>query len=167
MRVLSSFSFGIKFYLCYRSLNPDTMSELNDALYSKIQGLCSKGDEHAGNGNYAEALNQYWKAFDLVPEPKTSWEATTWILVAIGDANFLGKDFQAGMDNLSSAMHCPGAIGNPFVHLRLGQCQFELGNLDRSLDELTRAYAIEGEEIFEDDDPKYIQFLRSKIRMGQ
>jgi hypothetical protein len=27
-------------------------------------------------------------------------------------------------------MHCPGAIGNPFIHLRLGQAQFELGNLE-------------------------------------
>ncbi len=139
------------------------MSELNDALYAEIQGLCRLGDEQAEAGNYPAALKEYWRAFDLVPEPKTSWEATTWILVAIGDANFLGKDYQAGIDNLSSAMHCPGAIGNPFIHLRLGQCQFEAGNTTRAADELMRAYALEGEDIFEEDDPKYLQFLKTRI----
>jgi tetratricopeptide (TPR) repeat protein len=139
------------------------MGELNDVLYTQIQGLCRLGDEHAEEGNYPQALNKYWDAFDLVPEPKTSWEATTWILVAIGDANYLGKDFQAGVDNLSSAMHCPGAIGNPFIHMRLGQCQYEVGNMARAADELMRAYALEGEEIFEEDDPKYLQFLKTRI----
>jgi hypothetical protein len=28
------------------------------------------------------------KPWDLLPEPKTSWEAATWLLGAIGDANF-------------------------------------------------------------------------------
>lgn len=141
------------------------MSELNDELYSKIQGLCKQGDEQAEAENYPGALAHYWDAFDLLPEPKTSWEASTWILVAIGDANFLGKDYQAGVDNLSFAMHCPGAIGNPFIHMRLGQCQFEVGNTTRAADELTRAYALEGADMFEQEDPKYLAFLGTKIRM--
>jgi hypothetical protein len=33
----------------------------------------------------------------LLPEPQTDWEAATWILAAIGDANFLGDDFTAGL----------------------------------------------------------------------
>lgn len=143
------------------------MSELNEALHARIRDLSKTGDQHAENGNYPEALTGYWKAFDLIPEPKTQWEATTWLLVAIGDANFLGKDYQAGVDNLSNAMHCPGAIGNPFIHMRLGQCQFEVGNLERAADELTRAYALEGEEIFSNDDPKYLQFLKTKIQAAK
>lgn len=141
------------------------MTDLPDHIYNEIQALCRRGDTLAGDSNYPAALDAYWDAFDLIPEPKTSWEAATWILTAIGDANFQGKDFQAGVDNLSSAMHCPGAIGNPFIHMRLGQCQFELGNIERAADELTRAYAIEGEDIFEHEDPKYLDFLRTKIRM--
>lgn len=141
------------------------MSELNDELYSKIQDLCKQGDGQAEAGNYPGALDHYWEAFDLLPEPKTSWEASTWILVAIGDANFLGKDYQAGVDNLSFAMHCPGAIGNPFIHMRLGQCQFEVENTVRAADELTRAYALEGAGIFEQEDPKYLAFLGTKIHL--
>lgn len=33
-------------------------------------------------------------------------------------------------------MHCPNAIGTPFLPLRLGRCQFEPGVLDRAADEL-------------------------------
>ncbi|MBJ2172773.1 hypothetical protein JBL43_00895 [Aureibaculum sp. A20] len=139
------------------------MPELEDKTYLEIQDLSAKGDRLAEEGNFSSALENYWKAFDLVPEPKTDWDTTTWILTAIGDSNFLGNDFQAGVDNLSNAMHCPDAIGNPFIHLRLGQCQLEIGNLDRATDELTRAYALEGEAFFSKEAPKYIEFLKTRI----
>ncbi|AIZ40976.1 tetratricopeptide repeat protein [Cellulophaga baltica] len=139
------------------------MKTLDENLHLEIEKLSEQGDAFAETGNYSDALTAYWNAYDLVPEPKTEWEATTWILVAIGDANFLGADFQAGLENLSNAMHCPNGIGNPFIHLRLGQCQLETGNLERAADELTRAYALEGEALFADDDPKYFEFLKTKI----
>src|SRR5579863_5981528 len=116
------------------------MAELEDEAHKRIQDLCSRGDALAEKSDYASALELYWAAWDLLPEPRTDWEAATWILAAIGDANYLGGDYVAGRDNLSMAMHCPQAIGNPFLHLRLGQCQYELGNLDRAADELARAY---------------------------
>jgi len=47
-------------------------------------------------------------------------------------------------------MRCPGAIGNPFIHFRHGQCQFELGDLERAADELMRAYLGTGRKIFDE-----------------
>ena len=140
------------------------MAELSDETHAQIQQLCAEGDQLAKAKRYADALKPYWAAWDLLPEPQTDWEAATWILVAIGDANFLSSDFVAGRDNLSQAMHCPDAIGNPFIHLRLGQCQFELQALDRAADELMRAYMGAGPDIFKDEDPKYLQFLQSKAK---
>jgi len=139
------------------------MTELADALHAKIQSFCEKGDALAEDGSYAAALEQYWAAWDLLPEPKTDWEAATWILTAIGEANFIAGDFTAGRDNLSVAMRCPGAIGNPFIHLRLGQCQFELGDLDRAADELARAYMGAGADIFDGAD-KYFAFLKTRLQ---
>src|SRR5262245_48365933 len=138
------------------------MAELSDEVHDRIEALCKKGDALAESGKFSAALKQYWAAWDLLPEPRTQWEAATWLLGAIGDANFLSGDFAAGRDNLSMAMHCPDAIGNPFLHLRLGQCQFELGNLDRAADELTRAYMGGGAEIF-DDAEKYFAFLKTRL----
>jgi hypothetical protein len=42
--------------------------------------------------------------------------------------------------------------------------QFGLGNLGRAADELTRAYMGEGAKIFEGEDPKYFEFLKTKIK---
>ena len=78
--------------------------------------------------------------------------------------NFLNRDYEAGRDNLSVAMRCPGAIGNAFMHLRLGQCQFELSNFDRAADELVRAFLLEGEGLFAEEDNKFLQFVRSKLQ---
>jgi hypothetical protein len=139
------------------------MDQLSYDVHERIQSLCQKGDDLASTGTYQEALEKYWAAWDLLPEPQTNWEAATWILAAIGDANFLGGDFVAGRDNLSNAMHCPSAIGNAFLHLRLGQCQFELGNFLRANDELARAYMAGGAEIFANDDPKYFNHLKSVL----
>ena len=139
------------------------MNELTDQVHEQITSLSAKGDKLAEKGKYPEALKVYWEAWDLLPEPKTNWDAATWLLVAIGDANFLAEDYVAGKDNLSQAMHCPDAIGNPFIHMRLGQCQLELNNPDRAADELARAYMGGGHEIFEDDDKKYFEFLKTKL----
>jgi len=139
------------------------MAELQGETYERIQALCKQGDTLAENGKYSAALEQYRTAWDLLPEPQTEWEAATWILAAIGEANFLGGEYVAGRDNLTMAMHCPDAIGNPFLHLRLGQCQFELDNLDRAADELARAYLGAGSDIFEGAD-KYFAFLKARLK---
>jgi tetratricopeptide (TPR) repeat protein len=139
------------------------MLALTDDVHERIETLCAKGDVLAQNADYAEALENYCSAWDLLPEPQTEWEAATWILAAVGDANFLARDFSAGRDNLSMAMHCPGAIGNPFLHLRLGRCQFELGNLDQAADELARAYMGAGAEIFQGAE-KYFTFLKTRLQ---
>jgi tetratricopeptide (TPR) repeat protein len=136
--------------------------ELDDAVYAEIKDYCARGDVLAKEGDFPAALKQYWLAWDLLPEPKTEWGAATWILAAIGDANFLSGNFEAGRDSLGTAMHCPEALGNPFLHLRLGQCHFELGALDRAADELIRAYMGAGPEVFENDDRKYIEFLATR-----
>src|SRR5262245_51066190 len=140
------------------------MPELPQHVHTEIQRLCALGDEAAAQQQFAQALTSYWAAWDLLPEPQTEWEAATWILAAIGDANFLGRDYAAARDNLSTAMHCPDAIGIPFLHFRLGQSEFELGNLDRAADELTRAYMGAGEDIFEDAE-KYLAFLKTRIKV--
>ena len=140
------------------------MAKLSSTVHKQIQSLCEAGDDFADEGDYPAALEKYWAAWDLLPEPKTDHEAGTWILSAIGDANYLGGDFTAGRDNLSMAMHCPNAIGNPFIHLRLGQCEFELGNLDRAADELARAYMGTGAKIFDEEEDKYFAFLKTRLK---
>lgn len=137
--------------------------ELSDHVHERVQALSAQGDASAEQGRYHEALEKYVEALGLLPEPTTDWEAATWLLAAIGDAHFLAGDYEHARAALSDAMHCPDAIGNPFLHLRLGQSQFELGNLERAEDELTRAYMGAGPSIFKHEDPKYFEYLKSVL----
>ena len=138
--------------------------ELPKSVHVRITALSEQGDKLASQAKYREAILKYLEAMALLPEPKTQWQACTWLLAAIGDANFLGGNYEQAKVALSDAMHCPGAIGNPFIHLRLGQTQFELGNRSRAADELARAYMAEGKEIFSAENPKYFEFLKTVLK---
>jgi tetratricopeptide (TPR) repeat protein len=138
--------------------------ELPDDVFARITELCEEGNDLAEQGAFSEAVGMFQQAWDLLPEPAVQWEAATWILAALGDVYFLSGDYEAAREKLSLAMHAPGAIGNPFLHLRLGQVQFELGNEQRAADELARAYLQEGKKIFEGEDPKYLDFIKGKLR---
>lgn len=140
-----------------------SIMELSDQVHERVQALSAQGDASAEQGRYREAVDRYVEALGLLPEPITDWEAATWLLAAIGDAHFLAGEYEHARAALADAMHCPDAIGNPFLHLRLGQSQFELGNLERADDELTRAYMGGGPDIFEHEDPKYFAHLKTVL----
>ncbi len=139
---------------------------LDEDVQAAIAGHCKAGDTLAEAGRHEEAVKQYNKAWKLVPDPKNDWEASTWILAAIADACFsLGK-FKSARDALDYAMTCPGAIGNPFLHLRRGQVLFEQNEPDAAANELMRAFMAEGRDIFRNEDTRYLKFLASRADLG-
>ncbi len=159
MRALRTFLFGI---LILISINGVAV-ELSDKVYKEIEVLSEEGNRLADLGKYEEAKAKFLEAFKLLPEPATEWEACTWLLASIGDMSFSLGQFEKSKNAFNSAMHCPDAIGNPFLHLRLGQSQLELGNEDRAADELARAYMGAGTEIFKNENPKYFEFLKTVL----
>jgi tetratricopeptide (TPR) repeat protein len=135
---------------------------LDDGIHQQISTFCAEGNDLADENRHEAALEKFNAAWRLLPDPKSDWEAATWILAAIADSCFqLGK-FKSSKEALEYAMHCPGAIGNPFLHLRLGQTLFEAGDPDASANELMRAYMAAGADIFESEDGKYLAFLKTR-----
>ena len=124
--------------------------------------MCAEGDRLAELQRFEDAIARYSEAWALVPEPQNEWEAATWIIAAIADAFFLRGDRDEARDALDYAMTCPGALGNPFLHLRRGQVLFDAGELDAAADELMRAYMGAGPEIFAREDDRYLAFLRTR-----
>lgn len=51
------------------------------------------------------------------------------------------------------------------VHFNKGLCHFELGEYDQAADSFTRAYMLEGETIFQKQDAKYFDFLKTRIKL--
>lgn len=129
--------------------------DLDGPLASRITELCERGDDDVEHGRHDDAIAKYREALTLVPRPFYAWKASTWILTALGETLFFKKDYEAARDALNEAMSCHGAAGNPFLHLRLGQVELELGNRARARDELRRAFLRAGAEIFAGEDEKY------------
>jgi tetratricopeptide (TPR) repeat protein len=134
--------------------------ELQDDLYEEILSLCSEGDELVDTSKYDEAIELYLKALELVPSPKTDWEASTWIYTALGDTCFIKGDYKSAKNYLYDALNCPDGIGNPFILLRLGETLYEIKEAGKAKEYLLRAYMLEGYSIYEDQEEKYFALIK-------
>ncbi|CAH1191262.1 tetratricopeptide repeat protein [Paenibacillus sp. JJ-223] len=139
--------------------------QLSDSTYGEITALSKQGDDLVKAGDFEAGKNKYVKALRLLPENHQEWEAATWLYVAIGDVHFHMKNYDKAFKCFYNAVQCPKGVGNPYIHLRLGQLYYEQENLEKAADELTRAYMGAGIGIFMEDDPKYLEFLETKIEI--
>ncbi|MDI9273062.1 hypothetical protein [Stenotrophomonas sp. PFBMAA-4] len=126
--------------------------ELPDELYERITELSEQGNDLMDNEDPAGAIVSWSSALSLLPSPKEQWEAYTWLCASLGDAFFsLGKVAQS-FDCFMDAMNGPDGQVNPFILYRAGQCCEALGSRKQALDLLIRAYALDGEDIFDADE---------------
>ncbi|MDH5653070.1 MAG: tetratricopeptide repeat protein [Gammaproteobacteria bacterium] len=137
--------------------------ELDDEIYEKVKKLSKKGDDLFDGDRIEDAINEYNKALKLIPEPVYDWEASTWLFTAIGDAYWELADLNNAYDAFYEALRSPGGIGNPFIHLRVGQIDFEMGNVTKARDELIRAYMGAGKDIFKHENPKYFSVIEELV----
>ncbi len=136
------------------------MDALSNTLIKKINKFCDKGENLLDEGKFDEAITVFQEALNALPEPYIEWEISTMIVTAMGDAYFYKNDFQHALERFEEACLTPDGLNNPFVHLRLGQCYLETEQLDKAKTNLERAFRLEGDEIFEDENPKYLQFIK-------
>lgn len=140
------------------------MEVIEEHVYAQIESLSAEGNALAGAGSFVDAIFAFESALKLVPDPVYNWEASTWLFTAIGDVAFQSNDFPRAQEALREAALCPGALDNPFVRLRRGQVFFELGDLPKAAEELAAAYMLEGAVIFENEEPKYFEHLKTVLR---
>lgn len=139
------------------------MNTLDNETYSKMLEHSKKGDTLVEQGHAEDAINEYLRALNLLPDPVYKWEAATWLHTAIGDTYWMLKDYEQAYKAFQSALLGPDGLGNPFIHLRLGQIHCELGENNKARDELLRAYMGAGMDIFNGEDPKYYQAIEDLI----
>ncbi|QEL56446.1 tetratricopeptide repeat protein [Chromobacterium paludis] len=135
------------------------MTALPSILHEPVQALLDEGDELFDQGKFDAALARYQEAFEMLPLEVERWEASTWLLTAIGDTHFQMGAWRLGVETLALAMRCPEGAENPFILLRLGQCELELGREEAARELLKLAFSLGGDEVFEDEDDKYRAML--------
>jgi tetratricopeptide (TPR) repeat protein len=137
----------------------DEVKRLSAAVFAEVKAKGEEGARCLEEGDFRGAFKLFMEALNPLPEPKQQWNAAGWLLVALGENALRAGNYDAAEKPLEDAMYCPGTIGNPWVHLRLGQVRFELGQLELATDELARAYMGGGRDVFEGQDPKYFELV--------
>ena len=133
--------------------------DLPQKLYEEIEALSEAGNTMFDQDRYDLAILNWQQALDLVPEPRSDWDATLWLCASIGDAHYQNGQFALARVFLFDSMNAPGGASNPFVLFRIGQTEARLGNSTAAIDYLMRAYMLDGTDIF-DADPDGAEFLK-------
>ena len=132
-----------------------TDAELDAALSKQVREICQQGYQLFDQGDLSGAIRLFYSAWTRLPKPQTQWQEAGWVLTALGDGYFAKGDYESGRHALLSALHCPRAEGNPFIHLRLGQCYFELGDREAARQQFDRVRDNGGAELFDREPSQY------------
>jgi len=138
------------------------MMKLSENIQDRLDDLSVQGNELCDASKFDEAIQKWRGAMELLPEPRTDWEAYTWLSASIGDAQYHLGQFDAARDSFYDALNGSGGVANPFIYYRLGQSLVRLGDESRGLKNLLKAYMLDGEQIFfaDDDGEEYLKKLQ-------
>jgi hypothetical protein len=136
--------------------------DLEDAPLD-AETLFDLGEDCVDGEAFDQGLKHFQEAWEALPEPKDEQQLCIQILAAISDCHFHLGNWETCHDAMQHALRCGASAGNPFIRLRLGQSLYELGNEQEAANWLVPVYLTEGRGPFEDDDPKYLEFFRSRL----
>jgi tetratricopeptide (TPR) repeat protein len=137
-------------------------------VYEKIEQYCEQGNDLFDEDDFLGAIKIWQSAFDVIPDLNEDWNEAVWLKVSIGDSYYMIDEYQKSLDALLDALNYPEAIENPFIHFRVGQCHYQLGDKEQSQNALLKAYMLTGKEIFDDHEDEgefYYNFLSSNVQL--
>jgi tetratricopeptide (TPR) repeat protein len=145
----------------------NAQEELSEDIHDRVTELCEQGNDLFDRGDAKAAISVWREALQLLPEPRRRWDAAVWLHASIGEAQREDGDLNEALYSFQEAAASGDGYANSFVQLGLGTCLYDLGRQEESTDPLLRAYMAEGEEIFEDSEPKYLDYLRKRKLLDQ
>lgn len=122
-----------------------------------------EAERYEREGNLEKAVRLYISAFFQIPEPVTEADRMAEVCAKIGELSFQQRDARHALEYFTWAVQSKGGLGEPHIHLRLGQLRYERGEVQRARDELMRAYMGAGPEIFAAEDPRYYEAIRDVV----
>lgn len=126
----------------------DKAKTLFEKAYKLSFGKCFEGEDK----KYRKILSKAEKK-----------ELTNAERIKKADTEYLKKEYKKSLNFLFDCLNNNENFENAFLFLRKGQCHYELGEMKESADALTRAYILKGGEIFEKEEKKYFDFLKTKL----
>lgn len=102
--------------------------------------------------------------YESLPDGEMMNREVRYVIVIIAELYFMAEKYKTAKYYYSFVMRFENTIGNPFLHLRLGQIQYYLGKTDRMIEELSRALIMGGESVFEGEDKKFIVIPKRSLK---
>lgn len=132
-------------------------------LFLTVKDISKKAKHLTLKGKFKTSIEEYKKGVALLGEPVMESKYAVMLFSGIGEAYFLQKKWEEALEYYGYAVKSKGGLGEPLIHLRLGQLRYELGDMEKAKDELIRAYMGAGDIIFEAEYPKYFNLIRDII----
>ncbi|MDO5285764.1 MAG: tetratricopeptide repeat protein [Actinomycetia bacterium] len=126
---------------------------------SALDRLAAEGHAALAEGEWELAVQLWSQALERVP-PGAS-EATMWLCGSLANAYWAGGQFAQVVHFAQRALDASDRT-NGFLWLRLGQAQLELGRTAAARAALTSALMLDGQDLFDEEAPEYLDFLRSE-----
>lgn len=142
------------------------MNDFSREHKTSIDEIAEKGNSLCDQERYEEAIEVYEQGLQSLSESLNTQSYVAWFQVSIGDTYFMLGQYDKAYEYLFEAVsNLSGEYAaNPFVLMRLGESAYEI-NKDNSREYLLRAYILEGEDFFENEDKKYLDSIGDLISL--
>lgn len=142
--------------------------DLDEAIARQLDERVQTGSEQLEAGEAEAALESFQAGLDLLPEPKGAWVASAWLYASVGNIHFDAGRWAEARDNFAAASASASGLSNAFIQLRLGQAEYELGNMHEAAHHLLYAEMRGPQGLLDDQDPKYADLVeRAKAELEQ
>lgn len=136
--------------------------EENQKLEEIIVSTVEKGNELHDGKSYEEALDEYNKAWGLLPESKLEWEISGWIAACIYSAYFDMAVFQEAKKWAEVALQTRGSVIDTAPLIDLGMVCYALEQYNESYKYFDDAYSYGKARAFKERPKKYLDFYLAK-----
>lgn len=149
----------------FRKSAPTYPQTLPQGSRDRLIGLGEEIHKLTEARRYDEAERLCKSGLELIPKPREAYIETTWYLSALGEIYFLQEQYSQARDQYEKVRLILERAGesDPFTMLRLGEIALETGDEETAMRYLSEAYNAEGSEIFDGQDVKYYDFLKTRV----
>ncbi len=138
------------------------MDELPEGIADRVEEIAEIGNlQFEEEGDWQAAIKTWEQGLEILPSPQHRWEASMWFYASIGDAYRFGGDHGKALEAFQSAYASAEGYVNPFVLSGIGMSLYDLGRKEDAIDPLLRTFMLVGDDIFVEEDEKYLDYLKS------
>ena len=152
-----------------------TTKRLAKPFFDRINKLLDEGNAWLDKDRNDKALASFQGALAIIPAPHDDYEIASLAYASIGDAQWFDAEYDAAFESFEEAQRIFGGFHGhyePFLLLRMGQwlfCLSEVVDEDagalrvQAHEHLSKAFTAMGDELFEDEDPIFLEFAKSTL----